>query len=227
MFYDELVSPEILDRIRRDTTRVPVGRRVGKPGIGQDAINRLLIEAAQVRPARRAAEGRRSLRVRPRRRRGRSAARRGRRLFDRARHHRRARRRRRIRSAADLPQRGAAHHLPHRAQGRRCRERRLVDADRHQDDRRGLHGHDRGAVGARGPARRRPFAGDAGRRFCPRRRGRCARPRSARSNDCLRLSNRIEAVPPSSSSATSSRIPRPGAAKLSTNHLSTCWMAAE
>src|SRR5258707_7520008 len=47
VFYDELVSPEILDRARRDAARVPVGRRVGKPGIGQDAINELLIEAAK------------------------------------------------------------------------------------------------------------------------------------------------------------------------------------
>ncbi|HXL29812.1 MAG TPA: siroheme synthase CysG [Bradyrhizobium sp.] len=47
VFYDELVSPEILDRARRDASRVPVGRRVGKPGIGQHAINRLLIEAAR------------------------------------------------------------------------------------------------------------------------------------------------------------------------------------
>src|SRR5882757_3910363 len=47
VFYDELVSFEILDRIRRDASRIPVGRRVGKPGIGQDAINRLMIEAAQ------------------------------------------------------------------------------------------------------------------------------------------------------------------------------------
>jgi uroporphyrin-III C-methyltransferase / precorrin-2 dehydrogenase / sirohydrochlorin ferrochelatase len=47
VFYDELVSSEVLDRIRRDASRVPVGRRVGKPGIGQDAINRLMIEAAQ------------------------------------------------------------------------------------------------------------------------------------------------------------------------------------
>jgi uroporphyrin-III C-methyltransferase/precorrin-2 dehydrogenase/sirohydrochlorin ferrochelatase len=47
IFYDELVSPEILDRARRDASRVPVGRRVGKPGIGQDAINQLLIEAAK------------------------------------------------------------------------------------------------------------------------------------------------------------------------------------
>jgi uroporphyrin-III C-methyltransferase/precorrin-2 dehydrogenase/sirohydrochlorin ferrochelatase len=47
VFYDELVSPEILDRVRRDASRVPVGRRVGKPGIGQDAINKLMIEAAK------------------------------------------------------------------------------------------------------------------------------------------------------------------------------------
>ena len=47
VFYDELVSAEILDRIRRDTPRVPVGRRVGHPGIGQEAINALLIEAAR------------------------------------------------------------------------------------------------------------------------------------------------------------------------------------
>jgi uroporphyrin-III C-methyltransferase / precorrin-2 dehydrogenase / sirohydrochlorin ferrochelatase len=47
VFYDELVTPEILDRIRRDATRIPVGRRVGKPGIGQDAVNTLLIEAAR------------------------------------------------------------------------------------------------------------------------------------------------------------------------------------
>src|ERR1700710_583505 len=47
VFYDELVSPDILDRARRDASCVPVGRRVGKPGIGQDAINRLLIESAR------------------------------------------------------------------------------------------------------------------------------------------------------------------------------------
>src|SRR6185437_3569885 len=47
VFYDELVSTDILDRARRDATRIPVGRRVGKPGIGQDAINKLLIEAAK------------------------------------------------------------------------------------------------------------------------------------------------------------------------------------
>ena len=43
VFHDELVSGEILDRIRRDTTRVAVG----KPGIGEDAINQRMIAAAQ------------------------------------------------------------------------------------------------------------------------------------------------------------------------------------
>ena len=47
VFYDELVSSEILDRVRRDAARIPVGRRVGKPGIGQAAINKLMIEAAK------------------------------------------------------------------------------------------------------------------------------------------------------------------------------------
>jgi uroporphyrin-III C-methyltransferase/precorrin-2 dehydrogenase/sirohydrochlorin ferrochelatase len=47
VFYDELVSSEILDRARRDAARVAVGRRVGKPGIGQAAINRLMIAAAK------------------------------------------------------------------------------------------------------------------------------------------------------------------------------------
>jgi uroporphyrin-III C-methyltransferase/precorrin-2 dehydrogenase/sirohydrochlorin ferrochelatase len=47
VFYDELVSSEILDRARRDASRIPVGRRVGKPGIGQAAINKLMIEAAR------------------------------------------------------------------------------------------------------------------------------------------------------------------------------------
>src|SRR4029077_4449855 len=47
VFYDELVAGEILDRAGRGAARVRVGRRVGKPGIGQGAINQLLIEAAK------------------------------------------------------------------------------------------------------------------------------------------------------------------------------------
>ena len=47
IYYDELVTPEILDRARRDAARYPVGRRVGNPGIGQDAINKLLVDGAR------------------------------------------------------------------------------------------------------------------------------------------------------------------------------------
>ena len=81
VFYDELVSPEILDRARRDASRVPVGRRVGKPGIGQDAINRLLIEAAKSGQRAVRLKGGDRLCVRPWRRGNRSVARGRRRLF--------------------------------------------------------------------------------------------------------------------------------------------------
>ncbi len=47
VFYDELVTPGILDRARRDAERVFVGKRRGDPGIGQDEINRRLREAAR------------------------------------------------------------------------------------------------------------------------------------------------------------------------------------
>jgi len=55
IFYDDLVSREVLDRARRDAARVSVGRRIGKPGIGQEATNRLMIEAAR--------EGKRAVRL--------------------------------------------------------------------------------------------------------------------------------------------------------------------
>jgi uroporphyrin-III C-methyltransferase/precorrin-2 dehydrogenase/sirohydrochlorin ferrochelatase len=47
VFYDEGVSPEILDRARRDASRLPLGRRKEMPDLGQDAINQLLIKAAK------------------------------------------------------------------------------------------------------------------------------------------------------------------------------------
>jgi uroporphyrin-III C-methyltransferase/precorrin-2 dehydrogenase/sirohydrochlorin ferrochelatase len=47
VFYDELVTPGILDRARRDAERVFVGKRRGMPGIGQDEINRRLRDAAR------------------------------------------------------------------------------------------------------------------------------------------------------------------------------------
>ena len=165
VFYDELVSPEILDRVRRDASRVPVGRRVGKPGIGQDAINRLLIEAAK--------SGQRAVRLKGG----------DRFVFGRGGEEIEA-----LRAAGvaysvvpgitaglgaaaqfEVPltfrHRGAAHHLPYRAQGAGRRDRRLVGSDRREDDGRGLHGNDRGAVGARRPAGRGTFAANPGRRI--------------------------------------------------------------
>ena len=47
VFYDELVTPEILDRARRDAERVFVGKRRGQPGIGQQAINARLVAEAR------------------------------------------------------------------------------------------------------------------------------------------------------------------------------------
>jgi uroporphyrin-III C-methyltransferase / precorrin-2 dehydrogenase / sirohydrochlorin ferrochelatase len=47
VLYDDTVSAEILDRARRDAERVFVGRRAGDPGVGQDAINRRLADAAR------------------------------------------------------------------------------------------------------------------------------------------------------------------------------------
>jgi hypothetical protein len=40
VFYDELVTPAVLDRARRDAEQVFVGKRRGEAGIGQDEINR-------------------------------------------------------------------------------------------------------------------------------------------------------------------------------------------
>jgi uroporphyrin-III C-methyltransferase/precorrin-2 dehydrogenase/sirohydrochlorin ferrochelatase len=47
VLYDDLVSEAVLDRARRDAERVFVGKRKGQPGIGQDEINRRLVEAAR------------------------------------------------------------------------------------------------------------------------------------------------------------------------------------
>ena len=47
VFYDELVTPEILDRARRDAERIFVGKRRGQPGMAQHEINARLAEAAR------------------------------------------------------------------------------------------------------------------------------------------------------------------------------------
>lgn len=47
IFYDDLVTEGVLDRVRRDAERVFVGKRRGRPGIGQEEINRLVLDAAR------------------------------------------------------------------------------------------------------------------------------------------------------------------------------------
>jgi uroporphyrin-III C-methyltransferase/precorrin-2 dehydrogenase/sirohydrochlorin ferrochelatase len=47
IFYDELVTSEILDRARREAKRIFVGKRRGQTSIGQDEINHSLAEAAR------------------------------------------------------------------------------------------------------------------------------------------------------------------------------------
>jgi uroporphyrin-III C-methyltransferase / precorrin-2 dehydrogenase / sirohydrochlorin ferrochelatase len=47
VFYDELVTPAVLDRARRGAERIFVGKRRGAPGVAQDEINRRLLEAAR------------------------------------------------------------------------------------------------------------------------------------------------------------------------------------
>jgi uroporphyrin-III C-methyltransferase / precorrin-2 dehydrogenase / sirohydrochlorin ferrochelatase len=47
VFYDELVTAEVLDRARRGAEQVFVGKRRGEPGVAQEEINRRLVEAAR------------------------------------------------------------------------------------------------------------------------------------------------------------------------------------
>ncbi len=55
VLHDGLVAPEIMARVRRDAIRIDVGKRKGRPGIGQDTINGLMIAEAR--------KGRRVLRL--------------------------------------------------------------------------------------------------------------------------------------------------------------------
>ena len=173
VFYDELVTPEILDRARRDAVRVPVGRRVGKPGIGQDAINRLLIDAAK--------SGQRAVRLK-----GGDPF-----IFGRGGEEIEALREAGVaysvipgitaglgaaaESEVPLTFRHEALRITfltaHKAQD--AVERRLVGADRPEDDHRGLYGNHGGTGDPQRAAGGRAFAGNAGRRVRARHPSRC------------------------------------------------------
>ena len=66
--YDRLVSPEVLAMARRDAERIYVGKRRAQPLRAAGGDQRAADRAGARRQERGAAEGRRSLRVRPRRR---------------------------------------------------------------------------------------------------------------------------------------------------------------
>lgn len=47
VFHDRLVSAEVMDMVRRDATRIPVGKARSDHSVPQEDIHRLMIEAAQ------------------------------------------------------------------------------------------------------------------------------------------------------------------------------------
>jgi uroporphyrin-III C-methyltransferase/precorrin-2 dehydrogenase/sirohydrochlorin ferrochelatase len=47
VLYDRLVSPEVLDLVRRDAERIDVGKRCGRHTMTQDALNRLMADLAR------------------------------------------------------------------------------------------------------------------------------------------------------------------------------------
>ena len=163
-----------------------------QPGIGQDEINRRLVEAAQAGPQRRAAQGRRSLHLRPRRRGARSAAPAG--------HHRR-------RSCPASPRRSAARPRPACRSPSATRRRGCPSSPRNtrreardsvdwsgspirDDHGRRLYGPCLGGRRARRPDRRRARSAHAGRRAGARHAAGFAQPWSARSTICRRSRRR-------------------------------------
>ena len=76
MLYDALVSPAIL-ALAAHARCLSVGKRHGRHSVSQDTINRLPGARRQAQAARRPPEGRRPVRLRPRRRGGSGARRRG------------------------------------------------------------------------------------------------------------------------------------------------------
>ena len=73
VLYDALVDERIL-KIARRAQRFFVGKRAGRHALSQEDIHAVMIRAAKRGRARRAAEGRRSVRLRPRRRRSAGAS---------------------------------------------------------------------------------------------------------------------------------------------------------
>ena len=119
ILYDRLIPPEALAHARPGAELVYVGKEGGGPQVPQDETHRLLLEHARAGRRGRAAQGRRPVRVRPRRRGG-ARARAGRHpVRGRARRHR-GRRRARLRGHPGHPPRaGERRRVRHRPRGPR------------------------------------------------------------------------------------------------------------
>ena len=119
ILYDRLIPPGALDGAREDAELVYVGKAAGRPSVPQEEIDERLVEARARRAQRRAAQGRRPVRLRPRRRGGRGAARGRGRVRGRARGDRRRRGARLRRDPGHPPRRRLRGRLRHRPRGPR------------------------------------------------------------------------------------------------------------
>ena len=117
ILYDRLIPPGALDGARPDAELRYVGKQPGRAALPQEEINALLVELGRAGQARGAAEGRRPVRVRPRRRGGRGAGRGGRAVRGRARRDRRRGGPRLRGHPGDPPRRGLRGRVRHRPRG--------------------------------------------------------------------------------------------------------------
>ncbi|ENY72617.1 Sirohydrochlorin ferrochelatase [Aeromonas diversa CDC 2478-85] len=161
VLYDQLVSPEILNLVRRDATLVSVGKKAGAHSVPQEETNRLLVEYAKAGHRVVRLNGGGSLHVWPRRRGVAGAGRGGHSLLRGAGHHGRRRGHRLRRHSAHPPRLCPERHLHHRSLPGRGQPARLAGPGRRQPDPGHLHGADekrahRPAADGTRPRRRYP-----------------------------------------------------------------------
>ncbi len=142
VLYDQLVSAEILDLVRRDATLVSVGKKAGAHSVPQEETNRLLVEYARAGNRVVRLKGGRSLHVRPWWRGAGSAGRGRHSLLSGARHHGGCRCHRLCGHSAHSPRPCPERRLHYRPLSERGQGARLAAARRHQPDPGYLHGAD-------------------------------------------------------------------------------------
>ena len=158
LVYDRLAAPELVAEAPAACERIYAGKGPASHAMSQDEINACLVEQGGTGRARRAPEGRRPVRVRPRLRGGRGAARGGRRLRGGAGHHVGRRRAGLRRHPGHPPRPRDALHGRHgaRGSGQGPRRRRLGGAGARRRHARDPDGRRRPARHRRAADRRRP-----------------------------------------------------------------------